>query len=104
MPRSLSFALNDALVDINEVKSTRAPSTKIFQGITEIYTKNTHLFIDFGSELNVEEEKSTDKKMVQMINKSKCDAVLFTHYHGDHLGLIEDIPKKTKTEKLLNLR
>ena len=62
--------------------------------ITEIYTKNTHIFIDFGSELTVNPEESTDNKMIEMIKNAECDAVLFSHYHGDHVGLLEHIPKK----------
>ena len=55
--------------------------------ITEIFTENTHIFIDFGAELSVSAEESTDADMVKMIQNSKCDAVLFTHHHGDHFGL-----------------
>lgn len=62
--------------------------------ITEIYTENSHIFIDFGSELSVNPEDSTDGKMIEMINNAECDAVLFSHYHGDHVGLLEHIPKK----------
>ena len=62
--------------------------------ITEIYTENTHIFIDFGSELSVSDEKSTDPAMVRMIQSAKCDGVLFTHYHGDHIGLMGKIPEK----------
>ena len=62
--------------------------------ITEIYTDNTHIFIDFGSELTVNPEESTNNKMIEMIQNAKCDAVLFSHYHGDHVGLLEHIPQK----------
>ena len=62
--------------------------------ITEIYTENTHIFIDFGSDLTVNPEESTDNKMIEMIKNAECDAVLFSHYHGDHVGLLEHIPKK----------
>ena len=62
--------------------------------ITEIYTENTHIFVDFGSELTVNPEESTDNKMIEMIKNAKCDAVLFSHYHGDHVGLLEHIPQK----------
>ncbi len=62
--------------------------------IAEIYTENTHIFIDFGSELNAAPENSTDAEMIGMMRRAKCDAVLFTHYHGDHIGLIEHIPEK----------
>lgn len=62
--------------------------------VTEIFTENTHLFIDFGTELSVSEEDSTDKNMVEMIQGAECDGVLFTHYHGDHIGLLGEIPQK----------
>ena len=69
-------------------------SHQIGGSITELYTENTHIFIDFGSELNADPEDSTDAEMVRMIKLARCDAVLFTHYHGDHIGLLEDIPEK----------
>ncbi len=62
--------------------------------ITEIYTDSTHIFVDFGSELNADPEDSTDEEMIDMIRHARCDAVLFTHYHGDHIGLIQNIPEK----------
>lgn len=71
--------------------------------ITEIYTEHTHIFIDFGSELSVPEEESTDKDMVRMIQNAKCDGVLFTHYHGDHIGLMGEIPEKDIEGKLVRL-
>ena len=67
---------------------------KIGGSITEIYTENTHIFIDFGSELNPDPDYSSDKDMVEMIQNSECDAVLFSHYHGDHIGLMNHIPEK----------
>ncbi len=72
--------------------------------ITEIYTENTHIFIDFGSELNADPDNSTDAKMIDMITHSYCDAVLFTHYHGDHMGLLEYIPEKNQNGKIIELR
>lgn len=71
--------------------------------ITEIYTDNTHIFIDFGSELSVDPEDSTDQKMVDMINSSRCDAVLFSHYHGDHVGLMGSIPMTDIDGKMILL-
>lgn len=67
-------------------------SHQIGGSITELYTDNTHIFIDFGSELNADPEDSTDEEMVKRIQHAKCDAVLFTHYHGDHIGLMDKIP------------
>ncbi|MBQ3642174.1 MBL fold metallo-hydrolase [bacterium] len=71
--------------------------------ITEIFTEKTHIFIDFGAELNVEPDESTDFKMVEMITHSECNAVLFTHYHGDHIGLIEHIPKENINGNIIKL-
>lgn len=71
--------------------------------ITEIYTENTHIFIDFGSELSVAPEESTDADMVKMIKNAKCDAVLFSHYHGDHIGLMGMIPEKDIDGKTIQL-
>ena len=71
--------------------------------ITELYTTHTHLFIDFGSELAGSPEDSTDEKMVEMLKNSACDAVLFSHYHGDHVGLLQHIPKKDVRGKEIRL-
>lgn len=76
---------------------------KIGGSITEIYTDNTHIFVDFGSELNADPEDSTDAKMIDMIRHARCDAVLFTHYHGDHIGLLGDIPQKDVEGKTIKL-
>lgn len=62
--------------------------------VTEIYTENTHIFIDFGTELPGSEGDFRDSDMVQMIQKAECDGVLFTHHHGDHIGLLKEIPQK----------
>ncbi|MCR5847620.1 MAG: MBL fold metallo-hydrolase [Lachnospiraceae bacterium] len=71
--------------------------------ITEIYTENTHIFIDFGSESNPQPGNSSDLKMIEMINSSECDAVLFSHYHGDHVGLLKHIPRKDTRGKEIKL-
>lgn len=68
-------------------------SNSIGGTITEIYTDTTHIFVDFGMELNPEPELSTDGKMIEMIQKAECDAVLFSHYHGDHIGLMSSVPE-----------
>ena len=78
-------------------------SHQIGGSITEIFTENTHLFIDFGSELNADPDHSTDAEMIEMMQHAKCDAVLFTHYHGDHIGLLENIPEKDAEGKSIRL-
>jgi ribonuclease J len=40
----------------------------------------------------------TDDEIVEKVfpkdnSKAKCEAVLFTHYHGDHYGLYKKIPE-----------
>lgn len=71
--------------------------------ITEIYTENTHIFIDFGTELNSDPKESTDQKMVDMIRNARCDAVLFSHYHGDYVGLMRSIPERDITGREIML-
>lgn len=71
--------------------------------ITEIFTDNTRIFIDFGSELTVKPEDSTDNQMIEMIRQAKCDAVLFSHYHGDHVGLLSHIPETDITGRKIKL-
>ena len=59
---------------------------------TEYRTKNTRVFIDFGAELDSENAKPFDIVGVTK-GKTNCDAVFFTHYHGDHMGLLDIINK-----------
>ena len=42
-------------------------------------------------------------KMIKMINNTECDAVLFSHYHGDHVGLLKHIPQKDIREEEITL-
>lgn len=59
---------------------------------TEYRTKNARIFIDFGAELESENAKSFDIEGVTK-GKTNCGAVFFTHYHGDHMGLLDTINK-----------
>lgn len=54
--------------------------------IVEIFTKTTKILIDFGEELSPHQEIDTELIL------RDCDAVFFTHYHGDHIGLYKSIP------------
>ncbi len=78
-------------------------SHQIGGSITEIYTDKTHVFVDFGSELNMDPDNTTDPDMIEMIKRAKCDAVLFTHYHGDHIGLMKYIPERDIDGKTIKL-
>ena len=85
-------------------------TNQIGGSITEIATEKTHIFIDFGAELSPEKGKSTDDKMVEMmkekVKNGNCDAILFTHYHGDHVGLLNRIPEieESTRKEIANLR
>lgn len=85
-----------------EIKIHRG-TNQIGGTITEIYTEHTHIFIDFGAELSVDPKESTDRNMIEMIQRSRCDAVLFSHYHGDHIGLMGEIPDKDIMGKPIKL-
>lgn len=78
-------------------------SHQIGGSITEIYTEKTHIFVDFGSELNADPEDSTDSEMIDMMQHAQCDAVLFTHYHGDHVGLMKYIPHTDVNGNMIKL-
>jgi len=57
--------------------------------ITVISTEKSKIIIDFGESLpgsELEGDISFDWE------KEKADAVLFTHYHGDHIGRFAEIP------------
>lgn len=68
---------------------------------TEIECDGERILIDLGANLPGSDEKAeiTDKQLLDQvfgINRDrKFDAVLFSHYHGDHYGLYKDIPSKT---------
>ena len=65
---------------------------------TEIHTKNTRILIDMGDELSLDPDYISAPLHIPGVTdfNGDCDAVLFTHYHGDHTGQLlqirEDIP------------
>ncbi len=81
----------------NRVLVTMHRGTKQIGGsITQITMGNTSVLTDFGSALPGSHGTIDDNDIVEKIfrkNKFKVDAVFFTHYHGDHAGLIDKIPK-----------
>ncbi|MFI3298140.1 MAG: MBL fold metallo-hydrolase [bacterium] len=77
---------------------------KIYRGInqiggciTEIATSKTRVLIDLGQNLPDNEGKINDNFATTETIKSLTDgvdAIFYTHYHGDHVGLMEYVPKE----------
>lgn len=64
---------------------------------TEISTGSHRIVIDFGANLpdSDNEDVMTDEELTEAVFDGRpCDGVLFTHYHGDHIGLYKKIPKE----------
>jgi ribonuclease J len=68
--------------------------------VTELQVGDSRIIIDFGANLpGTENERTlTDDEIVEKVfpkddSKAKCEAVLFTHYHGDHYGLYKKVPE-----------
>lgn len=62
---------------------------------TEIRTKSSRIPIDFGTALpDSSGHTVTDTMKIDGVNQGcpDFDGVFLTHYHGDHLGLIDQIP------------
>ena len=73
---------------------------KIYRGthqiggcITEIKTSNAKIIIDMGEELPSTNHNEQETFEIEGITKGTpdCDAVLITHYHGDHVGMFEKV-------------
>lgn len=67
--------------------------------ITEIATSNTRILIDFGQNLPNNKGVSNDKfatteKAADLT--AGIDAIFYTHYHGDHIGLFHLVPDDIK--------
>ena len=62
--------------------------------ITRISTANTSIIIDLGHNLpkNEESEDVFDNAQAVAEITKNCSAILYTHYHGDHIGLFHHVP------------
>ena len=78
-------------------------SVTIFRGshqiggcATEIKTVNRRILIDLGANLpDTENNGLTDDELLRKVfADKKCDGILFTHYHGDHIGLYKKAPNE----------
>ena len=65
---------------------------------TEISTEKSRILIDMGDELSLDPDFVSSPLNIPGVTDAngKCDAVFFTHYHGDHTGQMtrirDDIP------------
>lgn len=61
----------------------------------EIKTDSTRIIIDMGDELTMDSSYEPKPLNISGVTdeNGKCDAVLFTHYHGDHTGQLPNIRK-----------
>lgn len=64
--------------------------------ITEIRTENARVWVDFGMELSVKDLYASDGFIIQKMQENPPDAILFTHIHGDHIGLLYTVPDDVK--------
>ena len=68
---------------------------------TEISTDTTRIIIDMGDELSLDPDFVSTPLDIAGVTDTNgtCDAVLFTHHHGDHVGQMmlirEEIPLYT---------
>lgn len=62
--------------------------------ITRISTANANIIIDLGHNLpkNTEDKDVYDNDSAIAEITKGCSAILYTHYHGDHIGLFHHVP------------
>ena len=83
------------MTDDGGIRDSMAAEIKIYQGdqiggcITVISTKKTKIVIDFGESLP---GSGNGTNIGFDWKKERVDAVFFTHYHGDHIGRLMEIP------------
>ncbi len=60
---------------------------------TEICTAENRIMIDMGDELSLDENFTPTPLVIPGVTDTNgnCDAVLFTHNHGDHVGQLKNI-------------
>ena len=60
--------------------------------ITEIKSDNAKILIDLGANLPDSNAKELSETDVAELTQD-ADAIFYTHYHGDHVGLFHLVPK-----------
>lgn len=69
-------------------------ATQIGGQITRISTSQASIIVDLGHNLpnhTEDEDAYDDDRAIAEITKG-CSAILYTHYHGDHIGLFHHVP------------
>lgn len=61
--------------------------------IVEVSTESTRIFLDVG--VNLDDNKKNDFPNIEGLfsGEKRCDAVFISHYHSDHIGLLEQVIK-----------
>ena len=57
--------------------------------IIEISTDNARVFFDIGIELDEDKKIKVPQIDGLFCGKKDCDAVFISHYHSDHIGLVD---------------
>ncbi|MBR5156375.1 MAG: MBL fold metallo-hydrolase [Clostridia bacterium] len=57
--------------------------------IIEISTEKARIFLDIGIELDEDKELEVPQIEGLFCGKKDCDAVFISHYHSDHIGLVD---------------
>lgn len=62
---------------------------------TEISTKSTRIIIDMGEELSLDSDYQPKPLNIPGVTDTngRCDAILCTHNHGDHIGQLTNVRK-----------
>ena len=64
----------------------------------ELCSGEERILIDLGANLPDSDDESpiSDKELIENVfgNNQKYNALLFTHYHGDHYGLYKEVPSE----------
>ncbi len=66
-------------------------TNQIGGSVVEVFTASTRIFIDLGSPLPDGDGNDSDEDLsIEGVTTGtpNCDAVLFSHYHGDHIGMV----------------
>lgn len=63
--------------------------------ITEISSEGCKILIDLGSNLPGSKKEELTEEQIKEITED-ADAIFYTHYHGDHVGLHHLIPASVK--------